>query len=195
MCIATRYFFSCRHPATKTFRSHTCRDHNNLPCELRHVDCFVYKQCPNCAWKSGHCPEASLWESRRYQLTQPICWQVPSRHFIDPGFTYLDPFAADRLKNWIQADIRIPVVGSTSRSSQPVIRRAFHEEMHALRWHDRAWFLPDKFRTPILGYCCRDADQIYQEGSEFLWGAGIGSESSNTMARTRAESDSCGSRF
>lgn len=201
MCTSTRYFFTCRHPATKTFRTNTCWNHDSSLCEAKHIDRVLDGKCLNCAWQGNCSPHAQpLKRASRIanvpqQVVEPLAWHIPSRHFIDPGLEHPDPFAADRLKMWLQENSQNLVADNFSRSSRFPVRTAFRERMHALQWSGRAWFLPEKFRIPIQGPCCKDARNHDRKGSESGSSSECEFDFATTRLRARAESDGCGSRY
>jgi hypothetical protein len=117
MCTTTRYLYLCSHPATYRFRTSLCplakstsnptspvptysnRTHyySAPKCRIADTNTYLPAACPKCAGKSRTRNGKQAGEQIRKMLDREgvvkrVDWYVPSRCFIDAGFSNLDPF-------------------------------------------------------------------------------------------------------
>lgn len=116
MCTTTQFFFVCGHAATDQFRDGVCARPDVPNCYRDHPRAITLpKLCVACQQKynelsstqkrdvmHGEIGRRHEWATANEQPMNQI-WQIPSRCFIDPGFQRIDPFAADGIKQEIEA--------------------------------------------------------------------------------------------
>lgn len=118
MCTTTQFVYSCAHPASHQFRSSICGQQPH--CKITDTDAILPHACRACKrralrrWNSRlHDMVRSRQESdvRDFEIGSPWSdgfdlelpkdlqnkrWYIPSRCFIDIGFSNLDPFDTGR---------------------------------------------------------------------------------------------------
>lgn len=116
MCTTSQFFFVCNHAATDQFRDGVCTRPDVPDCYREPPNIIMLPNlCVGCKHKFDSLPRSRQDDILQGELgkrfdwayanEQPMnqIWQIPSRCFIDPGFQRHDPFAADRIKQEIEA--------------------------------------------------------------------------------------------
>ena len=110
MCTTTKFYFSCRHDATKRFQIISCQNHP--ACHVIDHRTWLNQRCPGCQdrkrRRDGSPPSAGQgrgvatqrWEDFQndQKRMDEVVWIVPEIEFWDPGFQSVDPFKDDRMK-------------------------------------------------------------------------------------------------
>lgn len=172
MCTGARFWYSCRCPATRTFRDSTCCLPDPPTCYSTKRDYVLPSTCPMCLrWDDRRnatttlnaVPTETAKKLRGSHVEDKLVndlidsgcwtWHVPSRCFTDPGFVRLDPFAADRYKRAIQyeAEERRAMCKLRNWGS---LKRRWEDIMDVLahRWSSSSIHFPVQ-----LGPCCARA--------------------------------------
>ena len=104
MCIITNFSYKCGHPTTCTFRTAVCISPGSPSCVPTQYIEKVSECCKRCnaIWRTGRKQLEPHPPSQDTELAG-LLWHIPSRCFTDPGFQRLDPFAADKVKQQVQA--------------------------------------------------------------------------------------------
>ena len=113
MCTTSQYFYSCAHPATHRFRNSLCararnpRGTSRARCRIRDDNENLSYPCPRChqraereevlhrspvGVKRTKIPGRREVHTLEMRHVREAVWFVPSRCFIDIGYSNLDPF-------------------------------------------------------------------------------------------------------
>lgn len=125
MCITTKLSYRCGHPATGPFRSEKCPSLGSALCVTTEYSREVPVDCTKCNWRND--PDA-VKHLELYLQGLDIFWDMPYRCFTDPGFQRIDPFAADRVKQQLEATKQPKAAVYRSRSFS-----GFRQRWHSLR--------------------------------------------------------------
>lgn len=92
--MTTQYLFSCQHAATHRFRNDVCELSKLGDCHIKDTNRWLPFSCRRCASK-----KLGRWRKHIAGFDQSIealndVWYVPSRCFVDVGFSNPDPFKA-----------------------------------------------------------------------------------------------------
>lgn len=133
MCTSTRVWYGCGHEATKPFRAAVCLLPCTPACEVRFRILRLPWHCPRCLWgvheNTPGMNRSTILPMDYQEGSGPAFsetfWHIPTRCFIDPGFVTLDPFAADRVKQQIEAEEK-RLIARHGHHRADAIRSFFH---------------------------------------------------------------------
>lgn len=133
MCIVTKYVYVCTHQASDVFRNEVCARPGSSSCVPAKRTLELEEGCKQCI------SHAERYNPERLKQLKPrpqgggdpssnVFWYVPSRCFHDPGLQRSDPFAADRLKQQIEATEQ-----ARAARYRPASFAGFRQKLHSLR--------------------------------------------------------------
>jgi len=162
MCTAIQFLFACRHQATGYFRVRVCNYAGSPSCQIKKTSIPIPKMCHDCKRGAERIDPAlpGKIESSEHQhqhkaiLTDNYVWHIPTRCFHDPGFTTLDPFAADRAKQrrevHFDEQISCRRIGTSIRSNASSLGEKWHEFKKPS--HPRCF--QEQLSQSLIGGCC-----------------------------------------
>lgn len=152
----TKLIYSCGHQATNAFRDRGCPNPNTPACVPEQHNRQLDQGCPQCIRRARRYDPELLkrldpYPQRREDALGNIFWDIPSRCFTDPGFVRIDPFAADRMKQQMEATERARAARFRSSSFS-----GFRQKWHSMRMSGRPQSMsPGEvvFQLPIASCC------------------------------------------
>ena len=95
MCVTTQYLFSCGHAATHRFRTELCGSSKSRKCHVKDINKWLAFTCRKCSKNKQGWWKKQVAGPPPGEEEDDEVWYVPSRCFVDIGFSNLDPFAAN----------------------------------------------------------------------------------------------------
>lgn len=133
MCKTIQLLYRCGHAATGPFRSERCMSPGSRSCESVDFSQRLLQDCIRCGWRDRQRETGAANQPKLYRQGEDIVWDMPSRCFTDPGFQRIDPFAADRAKQQLQATQQTQASIYRSQSFH-----GFRQKWHSFRASDGA---------------------------------------------------------
>lgn len=186
MCTFTQFWYECKHEASKPYRDGVCCRPCGPGCIMQTQNVVLSIPCERCRTRiRKHHPEKldarmrqiARLAQRQNQAMAQAYWHIPSRCFIDPGMQRADPFAADRIKQRIEAHERARLARWSTSSF-----RGFRQKLHNLK-------------TRSLGKLPSGSIKYHYPGALCCQGLRHWGTNPNKLVKCRLWDDRCVSHF
>jgi hypothetical protein len=153
MCTTTKYLFNCGHEATHRFRSDMCSQARSRHCHIRDTNKWLSFTCRKCSanrlgWWRKYCSG-----TQQNNETYDDAWCIPSRCFVDVGYSNLDPFGTETGSKPVSPMSAVPALTESPRKTQSAWA-SFPRD-----GRNRCGRLLERIRLKNSSPCCEDWSQ------------------------------------
>lgn len=168
MCTTSQFIFLCNHKASNAFRDGVCPRPEVPNCYRDHPRAIIVPDlCWSCKREFANMSRRERNDLMKTEFGDRYArvaaneeppnqfWHIPSRCFVDPGFQRHDPFAADRIKQEIEA---LENDRYAQSRGEPMMN--FRQQFHNVKAVYRHRFRPSPVRYVIPPAACCEGTRI-----------------------------------